>query len=179
MVADKQSKKNKKKGPIIVTLPPPVKEVYQYVISAPEPPTTTMIAKGTGLSSKKVYQICQSFEKKRSFEKEKIPRKKPIYFALIIRQTMHRGNFQLIRTLNTGLREIIKKYKLKDPRMEADLRKFFKAILRQYPQYHEVIDSGMERLFRVIKRAKSKDEVLELLELRPSYPKVCTWKSVT
>ncbi|MHC4489553.1 MAG: hypothetical protein ACYSW7_10325 [Planctomycetota bacterium] len=179
MAADKKPKKDKKKGPLIVKLPPPVKKVHKFVSLRTEPPTTTEIAKGTGLSSKKVYQICQRFEKERFFEKDKIPRKKPVFFALIIRQTMHRGNYELITTLNTGLREIINKYKLKDPRMEADLRKFFKAILRQYPQYHEAIVSGMERLIGTIKRAKTKDKVFELLELRPSYPKVCTWKSVT
>ena len=179
MAANKELKKDSKKGPIIVKLPPPVKKVREFVSLRAEPPTTTEIAKGTGLSSQRVYQICQSFEKQRLFEKEKIPREKPIYFAPIIRQTMHRGNYKLITTLNTGLREITNKYKLKDPRMEADVRKFFKAILRQYPQYHEDIVSGMERLIGTIKRVKTKDKVFELLGLRPSYPKVCTWRTVT
>lgn len=180
MAVDKKPKKERKeKPPIIIKLPDPVKKVGRFVAAAKEPLTTTEIAQGTGLNSKKVYQICQSFKKKGSFEKDKIPREKPLHYAPIINQTMHRGNYDLITTLNTGLRKIIKKYELKDPRMEADLRKFFKTILRQYPQYHKNIVSGMERLIRTIKRVKTKDEALELLGLRPSYPEVCAWKSIT
>ena len=182
MAADKQSKKKRTKPPmppkppIVIT---PSQKVCAILGKSKAPLTGAQIAKGTGLKQNQVYSICQSFSKKGVFEKDKIPRENPLYYAPIINQTMHRGNFELIRTLNTGLRKIIKKYELKDPRMEADLRKFFKTILRQYPQYHKNIVSGMERLIRTIKRVKTKDEALELLGLRPSYPEVCTWKSVT
>jgi len=179
MAVDKKPKKDKKKGPIIIKLPPPLKKVHQCVVSAIEPPTTAQIAKGLGLNHNRVYGICRSLEKKGIFKKGKKPREKPLFFAPIIRQTMHRGNYKLISTLNTELRKIIKKYELKDPRMEADLHKFFKTILRQYPQYHKNIVSGMERLIRTIKRVKTKDEALELLGLRSSYPEVCAWKSIT
>ena len=82
----------------------------------------------------------------------------------------------MINKLNTKLLEIIEKYELKDPQMKTTLRRFFKNILRQYPYYHNSIVSGMERLLSTIKYAKTKDEVLELLGLRPFYPEVCTWK---
>jgi len=152
--------------------------VAQYVSAAKEPPTTAEIAKGIGLNSNQVYQICQYFNKKGFFIKGKKPRKKPLFFSLIIRQIMHPGNYELIMQLNRGLRKIIEEYDLKDPKLKANVLSIFKTKLNKYPHYSNAIHSGMERLIRTIERAKTKDEVLELLELRPFYPKVCPWKSV-
>lgn len=149
--------------------------VGQFVSEAKEPPTTAEIAKATGLESKNVYPICKRFEEKGLFKKGKKPREKPLYYAPIINQTLHTGNYNLITKLNKELTRIIRKYELKDPRMKEALQKFFKSIARQYPRFHDEIISGMEKLFSVLKRARSKEEVLELLGLRPSYPEICTW----
>ncbi len=175
MAADKKSKKKQKEKPPIKIATPPDK-VYQCVVSAPKPLTTSEIAQKTGLDSKKVYRICTPLEKKGLLEKVKKPREKPLFFSLIIRQIMHAGNHDLITTLNTELRIIIRKNELRDPRMERALRKFFANMLRTYPQYRNAINSGMERLIGTINRTNTKDEVLELLGLRPSYPEVCIWK---
>lgn len=182
MEANKKSKKKKeqepkeppkRRPPIIIT---PSEKVCAIVESSPKPLTTAQIAQETGLPHKKVYRICTPLEKKGLLKKGKKPREKPLFFSLIIRQIMHAGNFNLIDKLNKELPIIIEKYELKDPQMETALHKFFKKILHEYPYYHNSIVSGMERLLRTIKYAKTKDEVLELLGLRPFYPEVCTWK---
>lgn len=191
MAADKKTKKKQKEKPPIpipkppiIFQPPPDKvyaadKVRACVVSAPNPPTTNQIAKGTGLPHKKVYNICQNFKKKGDFEKDIKPREKPLFFSPIIHQIMHAGNFNLINKLNKELPIIIEKYELKDPQMETALHKFFKTILRQYPYYHNSIVSGMKNLIRTIKRAKTKEDAISSLGLRKFHPKVCTWKSIS
>ena len=63
MAADKKPKKKQEEKPPIIITPPPDK-VYQCVVSAPKPLTTSEIAQRTGLDSKKVYRVCKRFEKK-------------------------------------------------------------------------------------------------------------------
>jgi len=152
--------------------------VAQYVSGSLEALTIAEIAKGLKLDRDRVYRICLSFEKKGFFRRgEPKPSKNRLFFASIIRQIMHAGNAVLIMTLNAELRKIIRKYSLKNPRLQAEVRKFFATIVLKYPKYHKIIGYAMERLIRMIKQAKTKIEVLALLELRPFYPDLCTWES--
>jgi hypothetical protein len=91
---------------------------------------------------------------------------------------MHGGNFMLISSLNKGLTKIIRKFALKDPKLVQAVRRFFETMIRKYPRYKRALRAAMENIIKIIKRAKTKDEVLALLELRPFHPKLSTWKSI-
>lgn len=152
--------------------------VAQCVSGAREPPTTAEIATDLSTDSKQVYQICRRFEKKRFLRKgPRKPREKPLFFAPIIGQTMHGGNYELIMRLYRELREIIKRFGLKDRRLEARLHRFLADELQgECARYAEAITAFIAALISAIKGAETKGEVYEFLGLRPFYPEVCTWE---
>jgi hypothetical protein len=164
---------------IIVKRPPPVK-VGQLVAGAVTPPSTGEMGKALGMESRKVYQICRRFEKRGFFKKGKQKQsERCVFFAPIIGQSVHSGNYELVRKLYQEPKKIVGKFSLDDARLEKHLRKFFAEALsrNEYAKYKVAMSSFREELIRTIRAAKAKSDVYEFLGLKPYYPKVGTWKS--
>jgi len=161
------------------TFPTPALKIAKAASEATTPLSTKELAEEVNMPHAQVYHICRRLEEKEYFTSDLMQRKKLVFFAELIGEVVHAGNYEQINLLYRELRRIIAEFRLGDPRLKQSLQEFFRALLRkeEYAKYRKSINSFRKRLLSAVARAKKKSDLNEFLGLRSFYPKVRVWES--
>ena len=153
-------------------------DIKEMISEERKPPTTRKIADELEYDINKIYDVCQSYERKGYVKKEKIKGERAVFFTPITGEVVTSRNYERINNLNSKLRMLVSESGLREPKMIEKVDMFFEELRQRklYEKRRASINSFRKNMIKTLRYAEKRSDIHKSLGIIPFYPSVATWK---